>query len=61
MRKTGYYWVKFKDDNKWVVGHYEQPADVEYPSSCSWSSIACDEYFEENELQIIGNPIVPPK
>ncbi len=51
-KKYGYYWVKFKRDNRWVVAQW---------ADNTWYVIASNAMFDDEDQEVIGDLISEPQ
>jgi len=45
--ESGFYWVRFKDEEEWTIGKYTE--DARYP----WEVVASDEMFTDASFLVI--------
>jgi len=46
MRKSGYYWIKMKNTDNWIIGCYHERTKV-------WTIFNLYRYFNDNDLKEI--------
>lgn len=62
MRETGYYWIKFKWDTEFIIGHFEKEmADLDdEESNTPWTVVGNDTCYRESELEEISESPIKP-